>query len=226
MPAPIDRITLALVLLISCGSAYAATSVWPTQDAIERAREAAPFPSRERLHRAPLPSLPRITPAVPSLNLDDIVRRHIEINRLTSQDKTQSPQLRIFVSLSVPQPSLRLLVLQAEAAPATLVLRGLKANSMKQTLDTVQKLIGERKVSWQIDPEAFQRHGIHHAPTFVLADGRAADTGCTTSCTSAGITYRVAGDISLRHALETIVRQHPASQALVSPYLDRLKATP
>ena len=168
-------------------AANAVVGDWPAAPAIERAREAHPFPDIERIRRVPLPALPRSTPATPDMDIAAIARRHLELK--AQHDATATAQtLRIFVSLSMPQASLRLLTGQAERAQATLVLRGLKNDSMKQTLETVQALIGERKVNWQIDPEAFVRYGVRHAPTFVLLTDSAANAGsgtCGASCNSA-----------------------------------------
>lgn len=225
----------AVILLVSMlasllqNTAHAAEPVWPTPQAIERAREAHPFPDAERLKRVPVSALPRIVPVPPSLDIADIARRHIQIKGQADAAPT-SPSLRIFVSLSMPQASLRLLAAQAERSGATVVLRGLKANSMKQTLDAVQALIGERKVSWQIDPEAYTRYSVRHAPTFVLTkSGSEGDTNtaaCGTSCIAANAFYSVAGDVSLDYALDTLVRRYPDAQRHATPFLKRLRTSP
>jgi conjugal transfer pilus assembly protein TrbC len=217
-------LALAACLLICHG--HAAEPAWPNTQAIERARETHPFPDAERLQRVPVPRLPRITPAAPALDIAEIARQHLQ---LKAQDDAAppTPSLRIFVSLSMPQASLRLLTAQAERAGATLVLRGLKANSMKQTLDAVQALIGERRVSWQIDPEAYTRYSVRYAPTFVLIPSASAgDSACGTSCTAANAHYRVAGDVSLGYALDTLVRRYPDAQRHAMPFIQRLGMTP
>lgn len=220
-------LALAVSLLVSHSNA--AEPVWPTPQAIERAREAHPFPDAERLKRVPVPALPRIVPTPPSIDIADIARRHIQIKGQTDAAPT-SPSLRIFVSLSMPETSLRLLVAQAERSGATLLLRGLKANSMKQTLGAVQALIGERKVSWQIDPEAYTRYSVRHAPTFVLTKsgvtGDNNSASCGTSCIAANAFYSVAGDVSLDYALDALVRRYPDAQTQVTPFLKRLRTTP
>jgi conjugal transfer pilus assembly protein TrbC len=65
--------------------------------------------------------------------------------------------LRIFITLDMPRGSLQRLVDQAQRSGATLVLRGLKSQSMRQTLAAVGELIETRNVSWVIDPDAFTR---------------------------------------------------------------------
>ena len=105
------------------------------------------------------------------------------------------------------------------------VLRGLKANSMRETLAAVSSLIGERQVAWVIDPEAFARHRIERAPTFVLSLDDRADTptSCGTDCRSPTAFVSVSGDVSLDHALDTLARQRPEARPLVAPLLARLK---
>ena len=69
----------------------------------------------------------------------------------------------------------------------------LKSQSMRETVSAVGELIGERKVTWVIDPEAFTRHAVRQAPTFVSrierCPGRTAHLrrGCVTP---AGFTKR------------------------------------
>lgn len=111
----------------------------------------------------------------------------------------------------MPAASLKGLADQAARSGAVLVLRGLKNNSMRTTLDAVQALIGERQVGWQIDPEAFKHFRVERAPTFVLL------TGSTASFVA------VAGDVSLDYALHAMERQVPSSKPYAQPFLTRLK---
>ena len=230
MPARSEHLMVALALSVVAGLSYAAAPQWPTPEAIERELEARPLPSVERLNRVPVQAVPRITPSRPALDLDEIARRHVHLQGSPSGSQRERSALRIFVSLAMPDQSLRLLVIQAERSGATLVMRGLKANSMKQTLDAVQGLIGERKVAWQIDPEAFGRYNIQHAPTFVLTktpDGREFPSStCDANCATAALFFSVAGDVSLDYALDTLVRRQPDALRYARPYLARLRATP
>ena len=109
----------------------------------------------------------------------------------------------------------------AARSGAVLVLRGLKANSMRETLAAVSSLIGERQVAWVIDPEAFARHRIERAPTFVLSLDDRADTatGCGTDCRTPPAFVSVSGDVSLDHALDMLARQRPEARPLVAPLL-------
>ena len=93
----------------------------------------------------------------------------------------------------------------------------------------VRPLIGERHVAWLIDPEAFTRFGVQHAPTFVLAlnDGAPADgqPNCISGCVAPPAFVSIAGDVSLDYALEAILRRRPEATPRVEPILKRLRAS-
>jgi len=220
-------LVLVLLAALSTNGAGAAAPVWPTPEAVESARKLHPFPDIERLKQIPVPLLPRVEASRPDIDVEGIARRHLELYGKIVGEKANPVTLRVFVTLAMPEASLRLLVEQAERSGATLVLRGLKAGSMTQTLAAAQSLIGERKVAWQIDPEAFSRYGIRHAPTFVLLKPGAAretDAGsCGASCAAGSGFFSVAGDVSLDYALAAISRRHPEAERLATPFLKKLR---
>jgi conjugal transfer pilus assembly protein TrbC len=211
---------------------------WPTAQEIERAKAERPIPAPE----GPIPAqraLPRIGPG--SGEGAGVAQRPpatgagIDIGALARQGSRiggamppgvlppQEPALRIFVTLDMPQGSLRRLVDQAERAGAVLVLRGLKNQSMRQTVAAVSELLGQRKAGWVIDPEAFERHGVEAAPTFLLTTGEDAPPCSATTCTVPRPFISVSGDVSLDYALEHMVRRHPGAAAVAGPYLSRLR---
>lgn len=230
MPAHSELWLCGLGIALLPALASAAAPAWPTAEAIEQAQQRHPFPDLQRLDQVPLPGLPRITPGRPAIDLEALARQHTPTPHQDPNATRDSPALRIFVTLAMPEASLRLLVDQARRAGATLLLRGLKERSMKQTLASVQALIGTSKVAWQIDPEAYTRYGIHHAPTFVLtratADREASPGTCTGSCPATTAYFSVAGDVSLDYALDTIARRHPDAGRVAAPFLQRLRTTP
>jgi len=146
----------------------------------------------------------------------------------------------------MPLQSLRLLAEQAARSGATLVLRGLKNQSMRQTVAAVADVLGLPAQSgtpsphWIIDPEAFERHRITRAPTFVMDLGAGAvippeSDACRTSCDEPDPTSKslpakardryvlIAGDVSLAHALNTLVREVPEAGERVAATLSRLE---
>jgi conjugal transfer pilus assembly protein TrbC len=208
---------------------------WPTAQEIERAKAERAFPAPDATIPVPR-ALPRIAPGLGAEpGRAPVTGNGIDIGALALQGSQigggtqpgalhpQEPALRIFVTLDMPQGSLRRLVDQAERSGAVLVLRGLKNQSMRQTVAAVSDLLGERKAGWVIDPEAFERHGVEAAPTFLLTTGEDAPPCSATTCTVPRPFISVSGDVSLDYALEQMVRRHPGAAAVAGPYLSRLR---
>ena len=181
----------------------------------------------EEIMRQSVSQVPNIAPQKPAIDVEAIARRYGENRQAFEGAIGTQPALKIFVTLAMPQASLKLLAAQAAKAQATIVIRGLKDDSMRATLAAVQGIIGERQVAWQIDPQAFARFRIERAPAFVLvAQGGAAVTdnnsGCTTGCERPEVFVTVAGDVSLDYALAFIARNKPAFADDAQRYLKRL----
>ena len=155
VPALIDRLGISLIALCAALPAHAAEPAWPSKETVDHIRETHPFPDAEALGRAPIASPPKINPSAARTDIEALVRQHTGAMN-PSRDQSPPSALRIFVTLERPAASLRVLADQAARSGATLVLRGSRDNSMRSTLARVQSLIGERKVAWQIDPQAFR----------------------------------------------------------------------
>lgn len=232
MPARSDGLVAATVIaLASCLAAAqtpASPTQWPTAQDIDRALQANPFPGGERIGAQPVPQPPRIAAKPAGIDIESLARGRIAPVGPGGVANAGTAALRIFVTLEMPRASLQLLTDQAARTGAVLMLRGLKAQSLRETLRVVGDLIGSRTVAWVIDPEAFTRFGVTVAPTFVLdrAAGEATDTqqGCTGSCATPASFVRLAGDVSLDYALEAMQRQQPAVAPLAAPLLARLRA--
>lgn len=224
MPAPIDRIIIAGLLLLSSA---VASAQWPTQADMDRARKARPLPDAGRVGAQAIPVPPRIDLTRPGLDIEALAKQGRTVTGMASAAGAEVKALRIFVTLAMPRASLDLLTEQAARTGAVLVLRGLKAQSMRETLATVGDLIGSRTVAWTIDPEAFARFGIEKAPTFVLAlTDAAAQEACEAGgCVTPSGFLKVAGDVSLAYALEAMMRRRPETAPRVEPLLKRLRVS-
>ncbi len=133
------------------------------------------------------------------------------------------PRLIVFISLSMPEPTLARLVDQAARARAQLLLRGLSEGSLPRTAVRIQQLIGTRPVAVQIDPRAFDRYAIQRVPSFVLARAGGPDTACRgEQCARADDHVTAAGDVSLDYALVHIQRSAPAFAKDAGRFLARL----
>lgn len=228
------QLLLALVGL-SFGSVWAqpTSPAWPTEHDMQQALQARPLPSDQRLQQVPPTPIPRI-------DGNSLQPQPMDFNALARQGSSlmgapaiAEPEsgMRIFVTLDMPRPSLERLVDQAARSGAVLVLRGLRSQSMRQTLNVVQDLIGQRRLAWVIDPEAFDHFGVHSAPTFVLTlNGYSPKTSVSSpmACSASGCvqlpeSVSVVGDVSLDHALSVMARQFPRAAPRVKDLLSRLQ---
>jgi conjugal transfer pilus assembly protein TrbC len=156
--------------------------------------------------RMPVPA----SPAVPleKIDAEALARR---LSTLTGRPPASAtPGLYAFISFSMPRSSLERLVADAQTYGATLVLRGLVGRSLKKTAQTAQGLIGERKVGWLIDPQAFLRFGVRSVPSYVLVRSGATTQACAwRECFNEQDYVRLAGDVSLRYAIEKMGEAAP-----------------
>ena len=136
----------------------------------------------------------------------------------------QGPGLIVFVSLSVPRPTLDRLLDQAARAGATVVLRGFVLGSLRATVTEVQALIGQRQIALQVDPPAFDRFAVTRVPSFVLVRDGARPVSCASgTCAPPETFVKADGDVSLDYALEHMQRTAPAFHADAALFLARLR---
>jgi conjugal transfer pilus assembly protein TrbC len=196
---------------------------------IERARRQHRMPTDAELARIPVPSAPRID-ALPQ----PATRTPIDLEALAKgfdahADKpalraASGPRLLIFISFAMPEATITRLLDQAARARATLVLRGLINGSLRDTVEHMQRLIGNRQVAVQIDPQAFDRFAITRTPSFVLVrDGAVAQPCAAGMCIAGDQFVLAAGDVSLDYALKFFERSAPAMARDASAYLRRMK---
>lgn len=196
---------------------------------IERARQSHRMPTDAELARVPLPAAPRVD-ALPQ----PVTKAPIDLEVLAKgfdNDAAQpafaaaaGPALLVFVSFSMPEATIGRLLDQAERAGATLVLRGLVNGSLRNTVERMQRLIGERRVAVQIDPQAFDRFSIVRTPSFVLLRSGASAQPCSSgTCLASDQFVMAAGDVSLDYALSFFERSAPAMARDASSLLQRMK---
>lgn len=196
---------------------------------IERARQRHRMPTDAELARMPAPAAPRID-ALPQ----PITKAPIDLEALAKGfdadaappafASTAGPTLLVFVSFAMPEATIGRLLDQAARARATLVLRGLINGSMRDTVERMQRLIGERRVAVQIDPQAFDRFSIVRTPSFVLVRSGASAQPCNSgTCVASDQFVMAAGDVSLDYALRFFERSAPTMARDASSLLQRMK---
>lgn len=242
----VNRVCTAALALACAGALAQPTPPLVTDVDIERARRDAPVVTdadierARRLHapaspKAPPPSAPGAVnvealpvPATPAtVDLGAVARGYAAIGAAGGAGalRAREPALLVFVSLSMPRPTLTLLAEQAARARATLVLRGVHDNSLARTVARVRSLVGQHPAAVQIDPQAFSRYGVTVVPTVVVVRAGAAQAACAQqSCPADPSAFvGVAGDVSLDYALEHVARHAPDFAADAATLLTRLR---
>ncbi|RJG00559.1 type-F conjugative transfer system pilin assembly protein TrbC [Noviherbaspirillum sedimenti] len=239
---------LALASLAACygmGSAQAQGTAAVTEADIARVQRNQPVITDQdmaraaKAHRLPMDAalerLPKSSPNIDALpqpaassplDLEALARGYqagTEGMAMT-QGLSARPALMIFISFSMPQPTLQRLVDQAARAQATLLIRGFVDGSLRETVTRMQALIGQRQVAVQIDPQAFDRFAVTRTPTFVLVRAGAKGEPCGAGqCLPAEAFMATSGDVSLDYALAFIERQAPRFARDARMYVKKLK---
>ncbi len=196
-----------------------------TDSDIEWVRRQYTMPAQPRVQPQVGPSidaLPR--PAAAPLDLGAVAQGYADNVPAPFSSGTGGPSLLVFISLTMPASTLTRLVDQSARAQAVLVLRGLADGSLTRTLAQVQRLIGQRRVAVQIDPQAFDRFGIEAVPAFVLRPpGNSTGECLSASCTKLDDHVKANGDVSLDHALRALGRGSPVFTQAARPFVKRLE---
>lgn len=201
-----------------------------TEGDIDAARRKYSMPGDAELRYAPVPipnveALPQPLSRTP-IDLEALARGYAsQADAMTqAQGLATGPGLLVFVSLSMPRPTLQRLVGQAARAKASIVLRGFANGSLRDTVAQVQGLIGARQVAVQIDPLAFDRFAVTRVPTFVLVRDGTRPVACASgSCAPADSFLRTSGDVSLDYALEYMQRSAPGFGPAAEIFLKRIR---
>jgi len=203
-----------------------------TEQEVERARRQYGTPAAGAMNAAPSPSRPAIE-ALPQ----PATRTAIDLEALARGYATQTdamagapglaggPALLIFVSLSMPRPTIQRLLDQAARAQASVILRGFANGSLRETVAQMQALIGTRRIAVQVDPQAFDRFSITRVPSFVLVrDGTRPASCASGTCAPPEAFLRASGDVSLDYALEHMQRAAPTFRGDAARFLKRLRS--
>ncbi len=149
---------------------------------------------------------------------DDVKRTHKQPNQITHQNSCSSTFAKeishsnktdnqdtedgvfIFVSLSMPEESLRKYFSDAQEIGAKIIIQGLINNSFKDTHKTMVDL----NINVDIDPNLFEAYAIKQVPVILHKSGNNVD--------------QISGNIPIQTALEEFVRdgdtQHESSNFL------------
>lgn len=137
----------------------------------------------------------------------EIARQFNQVQGQFSEDERFN--LIVFVSLSMPEETLKKLAADTRRAGGVIVLRGLKFGLEKGTwLKSVEamKPLASTGANVQINPELFAQFGVKSVPTIVVTANPVGDKGCGDGSCAAGV-GTVVGDVSLEYALERIAER-------------------
>jgi conjugal transfer pilus assembly protein TrbC len=186
-------------------------------------------------------TLPKTSlPDLPELDAEQLKRARSEIGKLFDQAEQpdvltelsshSGPRFYVFVSFSMPDLTLQRLMQQANSVGAPLVFRGLVDNDMNKTRLKIAKLLeaddngnANTDGGLNIDPTLYERFGVTVVPSFVLIDTP------VQPCTQAGCPTpdfaRLAGDVTVEYALESMAREVPAMRDQAQALLVAMKKT-
>jgi conjugal transfer pilus assembly protein TrbC len=177
----------------------------PTDAEVDVAKKKYRQPTEAQLDRAAASQSPVNLDAIPmpkgKIDVEGLARAYEQNRQAFEKDKgyaSDQPVLLVFVTLGMPEQTLRLLIDQASRTRAVMVLRGLKNASIRQTATHVQQLIGQKQVEWLND----------------CASG---------SCIAPNAFAAIAGDVSIDYALEAIERRAPRFSPEAQLFLKRIR---
>ena len=111
----------------------------------------------------------------------------------------------VFVTLDMPKETLQRLAKDVRRLDGALVIRGFYEGSLKKTYAKIGEL-GLSDGNVQINPEAFHKYKIALAPSFVVVKKLGANESLDMEgCALPEDYIKIAGDVSLRYALEKML---------------------
>lgn len=119
------------------------------------------------------------------------------------KDQAQG-ELLIFVSFSMGEKALLYIAEEAKHYGATLVLRGFKNDSYRQTVRALQKIITKTGQGFSVDPELYTLFAIDAAPTFILTNLFQINAA---ERTQTPLHDKLRGHVSLHYALERFAKE-------------------
>lgn len=152
-----------------------------------------------------------------------------EMMQQKSEVKTFNPnlaksgQLAVFVSMSMPEASLKRIALETAKVGGVMVFRGFINDSLKETVNAT-KQFANLGAEIQINPELFAAYEVKEVPTYILAAEHENKTGCSKEKACAGY-IRLEGDASLISIFDAMSedKSAPALAKLALAKLGQLK---
>ena len=222
------KTVLGAAMLLVAGIALAQM---PSDDAMNKAMQAAQRRAESVMgeaQRQALPNnvtMPRMIPKFDGASAGGVDPGAIaeSYKNLGKASNSDAPQLMIFVSLSMPEESLKRIGAQAKKAGAIVGFRGLKYGLSKgawtNSLNAL-KPIADTGAEVQIHPELFTRYNVTAVPTLVVA--AAPKQGCQDDACAAQ-SASVVGDVTMDYALERLTDRKDEIGEIARTRMKRLR---
>ena len=142
-------------------------------------------------------------------------------------NRPNTPEVLVFMSLSVPEAGWAQWAAQAARVGAPLVLRGVSPGGLRATATEIGRRLGGHEAGVAVDPRLFRLFGIERAPAVVAVPGgvpACASPGCADDAPPPF--DAVAGNIGLAAALEAIAAEGDAARDVALARLERLGSRP
>jgi len=141
-------------------------------------------------------------------------------------NRGSAPQFMVFVSLSMPEESLKTIIDQTSAAGGFVVFRGFPNNSVKQFVAGMSKVVSndDQFASIGVDPRLFRAFGVQAVPTYVAVSSDF--TPCDgLRCTTTPPPFdSISGNVTVRYALETFAEDNGPGALVARTALGNIRA--
>ena len=142
--------------------------------------------------------LAQIKPTTDQLSLARQISERNKVEEIFDLELSKKSDFFIFVSFSMKDKNIKQILEDASRYNAVVVLRGLKNNSMKETVQYLAKFLSNTNGGLTIDPELFEKFSVKKVPTFVLFDGKKHDM--------------LSGNVTFRFVLQKFAESGDCSQ--------------
>lgn len=146
-------------------------------------------------------------------HVEEYQNHNIDIAQIAQQyqqgvvEQQRGERVYVFVTLDMPKQTLKKLAQDMRRVDGALVLRGFYEGSYKKTYQKIAEL-GLTDGHFQINPEAFHKYKIQHAPTFVLVKALGVNESLDMDGCALPENYiKISGDVSVSYALEKMLNE-------------------
>lgn len=167
--------------------------------------EALDAAAREKVQGLDLAALPK-GPAG-ALDFDEMIAA---ASGNLKDNRGSAPQFMVFVSLSMPEESLKAIIDQTSAAGGFVVFRGFPNNSVKQFVAGMSKVVSndDQFAAIGVDPRLFRAFGVQAVPTYVAVSSDFTPCDGLTCTTTPPPFDAMSGNVTVRYALETFAEDN------------------